>query len=146
MSDKPNIRVGVGAVVFRDQEVLLVKRGKPPLEGQWSLPGGGLEFGESVRAATLREIKEETNVEARLLSILDVYDVLPRNDHPRAENQIVIVDYVAEWVSGTPRAGDDAVDAEFVDFDGAIDRVSWAVTREAIRHAAKIRAALAAAP
>lgn len=133
------ISVGVGAVVFRGDDVLVIKRGKPPFEGEWSIPGGRLELGERVIDAVKREVREETSLAIDIIGLLDVFDALPRKDGDGFSNHTVIIDYVAEWVSGEPVAGDDAAEAEFVSFETAISRFSWDTTRQALRKAAEIR-------
>lgn len=139
MSANENISIGVGAVVFRNEEVLVIKRGKAPLEGHWSIPGGGLEHGETVKDAVRREVREETGLEVALIALLDVFDALPQETDGVFSRHTVIIDYVAEWVSGEPVAGDDAAEAEFVSVDEAISRLSWDVTRQAVRRAMEIR-------
>jgi len=147
MTRDQTIAIGVGAVVFRGDDVLIIKRGKPPFMGQWSIPGGGLEYGEKVTDAVLREVREETRLEVKLIGLLDVFDAIP--DQGQQENDFaqhtVIIDYVAEWVAGEPVAGDDAAEAEFVSMAEAISRLSWDVTRQALRRAADIRARFYAA-
>ena len=136
----PKIKVGVGAVVFRGDEVLIIKRGKPPFMGAWSIPGGGLEYGEILEDAARREVREETGLEIQIVGLLGAYDGLLSDAHGGGfKSHTVIIDYVAEWVSGEPEAGDDAVEAEFVSMDEAISRLSWDVTRQAIVKAVKIR-------
>ena len=98
----------VGVVCLRGQEVLLVRRGKPPMQGAWSLPGGHLEWGETLEAAALRELVEETGVKAELLGLVDVVDGLFG-----ADTHYVLIDYAARWRSGEPQAGDDAAEAMF---------------------------------
>ncbi|MEM9055218.1 MAG: NUDIX hydrolase [Pseudomonadota bacterium] len=104
----------VGVVCLRGDEVLLVRRGTPPKLGEWSIPGGRIEPGEQAKAAALRELREETGVEADLIGLVDVVDAIFEN---RAGDLItrhyVLVDYVARWVSGEPVAGDDAAQAQF---------------------------------
>lgn len=129
------IKVGVGAVVFRDQTALLIKRGKPPFLGQWSIPGGSLNYGETIQAAIIREVREETAIEIRLLGLVGVFEAMP----DVAGAHTVIIDHVAEWISGEPVAGDDAAAAEFVPLEDAIRRVSWDETRTALRQAAEFR-------
>lgn len=140
------IEVSVGAVVFRDDEVLVIKRGRAPFAGHWSIPGGKVEYGERLQDAVRREVREETGLEIEVIALLDVFDATPREANGEFLKHGVIVDYVAEWVSGEPQAGDDAADAEFVDFDTAIARMSWDVTREAITRAAEIRQAVRKGP
>lgn len=135
MSERENISVGVGAVVFRGEDVLVVRRGKQPFEGQWSIPGGALEHGESLMDAARREVREETGVEIDIIALLDVFEILAAAEG----GHLVIIDYVAQWTRGEPRAGDDATEAEFVDIKTAVARLSWDKTRQAIRRAAQIR-------
>ena len=71
-------RLGVSACVWRDGKVLIARRAKPPLKGVWSLPGGHVEWGEALRDAARRELKEETGIEAELETIVDVADVIRR--------------------------------------------------------------------
>jgi 8-oxo-dGTP diphosphatase len=102
----------VGVVCLRGDEVLLIRRGTPPLLGAWSLPGGRVEWGERASDAALRELVEETGVEAELLGLVDVADGL-FGEGAVPERHYVLVDYAARWVAGAPRAGDDAADAAF---------------------------------
>jgi 8-oxo-dGTP diphosphatase len=132
------IRIGVGAVVFRGDDVLLVRRGKEPFKDQWSIPGGGLEHGERLAEAVMREVREETGVEINILGLLDVFEGLPEETgHPH----VVMIDYVAEWISGDPIAADDALEAEFVSLEEAKARLAWDLTRQAVARAAAWRAA-----
>lgn len=140
MASSETITVGVGAVVFRGDTVLVIKRGQPPFEGRWSIPGGKLLHGERVVDGVRREVREETGLEIELLGLLDVFDALPGDPDGDFTSHMVIIDYAAEWVSGEPVAGDDAAEAEFVSIEEAVSRLSWDVTREAIARAAEIRA------
>lgn len=133
------IYVGVGAVVFRDDDVLVIKRGKPPFKGQWSIPGGGVERGEPLIAAVHREVREETSLEIKVLQLLDVFEAMPTDAAGEIFRHTIMVDYVAEWTSGEPIAGDDAAAAEFVSVDEALKRVSWDLTRQAVARAVEIR-------
>lgn len=133
------IFIGVGAVVFRGDDILVIRRGKPPFEGQWSIPGGGLEHGEALEDAVIREVREETGLEIKVLGLLNIYEALPKETG--FPTHTIMIDYVAEWASGEPFAADDAVEAEFVSMDEAISRLSWDVTRQAVREAAEKRRA-----
>ena len=142
MKTKESIVIGVGAVVFRGDDVLVVKRGRPPFEGQWSIPGGRLEHGERVVDAVRREVREETGLEIEIIGLLDVFDALPvqtGNVGDGFSSHTVIIDYAAEWVSGEPVAGDDAAAAEFVSYETALSRFSWDTTRKALAQAREIR-------
>ena len=121
----------VGIVCIRGDEVLLIRRGKPPREGEWSLPGGRIEPGERAVDAALRELREETGVEADIVGLIDVVDGV----FPEAGLHYVLIDYVAIWRSGEPVAGDDAADARFVG-RGEIDvMIDWSETRRIIAQA-----------
>jgi ADP-ribose pyrophosphatase YjhB (NUDIX family) len=99
--------VGVGAVVWKDDGLLLIKRGKPPMEGSWSLPGGHQEPGETVAAAVEREIREETGVAIRIVGLAGVVDLIAREGKDLLYHYTVI-DLVAEWVAGEAKAASDA--------------------------------------
>lgn len=107
----------VGVVCLRGDAVLLIRRGKPPLEDHWSLPGGRIEWGERAADAALRELKEETGCEAQMIGLIDVVDGL-MNRSAAADGDLpwahyVLVDYAARWIVGEPKAGDDAREARF---------------------------------
>jgi 8-oxo-dGTP diphosphatase len=119
----------VGVVCFRTGEVLLVRRGKPPREGEWSLPGGRIEAGETTRAAALRELREETGVEAVLVGLVDVVDAF----FPEA--RYVLVDFAARWRANEPVAGDDAAEARFFPISAISDLGLWSETERVIRAA-----------
>ena len=123
----------VGVVCLRGDAVLLIRRGRPPRQGEWSLPGGRIEPGERAVDAALRELREETGVEAQITGLIDVVDGL----FPEAGRHYVLIDYAARWVSGEPVAGDDAVEARFVALDQVEALVDWAETRRVIALAAE---------
>lgn len=106
----------VGIVCVRNDDVLLIRRGTPPLMGRWSLPGGRIEWGERAADAALRELKEETDCDAVIVGLVDVVDALLSKSGDEATEpwaHYVLVDYAARWTSGEPRAGDDATEARF---------------------------------
>lgn len=110
--DRP--RVAVGALVFQDGRVLLVRRGRPPGAGLWALPGGGIELGESLAQAVEREIREETGVVIRAGAVVHVFDVIERDTQGRVRFHYVIVDLMGAYLGGKTRAGDDAREARWV--------------------------------
>ena len=122
----------VGVVCLRGDSVLLIRRGTPPRQGEWSLPGGRIEPGERAVDAALRELREETGVEAEITGLIDVVDGL----FPEAGRHYVLIDYAARWVSGEPVAGDDALEARFVALDEVERLIAWSETRRIIRLAA----------
>ena len=93
--------VGVGVVVWRGDNVLLIQRGKPPRIGAWSLPGGAQELGETVRETAVREVREETGVEIDVTHLIDVVDTITRDKDGRVRLQYTLVDFAAEWRLGT---------------------------------------------
>ncbi len=125
----------VGVVCLREESVLLIRRGTPPRQGEWSLPGGRIEPGERAVDAALRELREETGVEAEITGLIDVVDGL----FPEAGRHYVLIDYAARWLSGEPVAGDDAMEARFVALDEVEALIDWSETRRIIRIAADTR-------
>jgi len=124
-----------GVVCFRADEVLLVRRGTPPWQDEWSIPGGRVEWGEAASAAALRELREETGVEAELLGLIDVVDGLFLDEDGGGGRHYVLVDYAAVWRSGEPKAGDDAAEACFWPLEEALAKVAWGETARIIRQA-----------
>jgi 8-oxo-dGTP diphosphatase len=112
--------VGVGGVLIEDGRTLLIKRGAEPLLGQWSIPGGTLELGESLQAGVAREMLEETGLEVKVLDMIEAFDRIftdpaaaTDEGKPRPKYHYVIVDYLCERLSGTPQAGSDVTDVAF---------------------------------
>lgn len=110
--DRP--QVAVGAVVFRNDRVLMVRRGKPPAEGLWAVPGGSVELGETLQQAAEREIFEETGVRIQAAEPVLTFDVVERDTAGRVRFHYVVVDMAARFVGGGLRAGDDALEARWV--------------------------------
>jgi len=125
----------VGVICFRDDQVLLIRRGTPPRLGQWSLPGGRIEPGERARDAALRELMEETGITAELGPLIDVVDGI----FPEIGLHYVLIDYLATWRSGEPVAGDDAAEARFWPVAEALGLVDWDETRRIIGMADRMR-------
>jgi 8-oxo-dGTP diphosphatase len=99
--------VGVGGVIVAQGRTLLIRRGHPPLEGEWSIPGGTLEVGESLQEGARREVLEETGIEVRVGELIEVFDRVYRDEEGRIRYHFVIADYFCEAVSGEARAGGD---------------------------------------
>lgn len=116
MNDYPNRPlIGVGVVVFKDDRVLLIRRGKPPREGQWSLPGGRQRLGETVSAAARREVAEEAGIEIAVGGLVDVVDSITRDAAGAVQYHYTLVDVLAEWQAGEVRPGHDAAAVAWAD-------------------------------
>ena len=107
-------RVAVGAVVLKENRVLLVKRDNPPGKGLWAIPGGRVRLGETLQVAAERETREETGVIIRAKDPIYTFDVIERDAHGRIRFHYVIVDLLADYISGQPKPGSDACDARWI--------------------------------
>ena len=112
--------VGIGGVIIEKDRALLIRRGSEPLLGEWSIPGGTLELGESLQQGVARELLEETGIEVRVLELIEVFDrVFLENGSNDTEGKrrlrfhFVIADYLCERLAGEPRAGSDVTDVAF---------------------------------
>jgi len=105
--------VGVGAIIIEDSRVLLVKRAHPPLQAQWSIPGGVLEVGELVREAAIREAREETGLIVEPADLLGVYDRVLRHADGRVQYHYVLVDFLCRRTGGELRAASDAAEVRW---------------------------------
>jgi 8-oxo-dGTP diphosphatase len=106
--------LGVGGVVIHGNRVLLIRRGREPLKGEWSIPGGMLELGESLEDGVKREVLEETGLKVRPLKVLTVFDRIQKNGE-RVQYHYVIVDYVCRPTGGRLKSGSDVLDARWVE-------------------------------
>ncbi len=109
--------VGIGIVVLRDNAVLLVRRGRPPNAGMWSLPGGAQELGETAERAARRELLEEAGLTVGPLHLAAHVDSIDRDGDGRVRYHYTIIDFAALWVAGEPHAGSDVSDAVWADLD-----------------------------
>ncbi len=134
--------VGLGVVVLKPTmagpRVLLVKRGKPPRAGQWSIPGGRQKLGETLRAAAVREVLEETGVEAEIAQLLDVVDSISHDDGGRVRYHYSLIDFLAFWRTGEPRGASDASEARWADPGDLADFALWAETKRVIARALEL--------
>ena len=134
--------VGVGVVVCQDDRVLLVRRGKAPGKGNWSLPGGAQELGETVFEAARREVLEETSVSVEVLGLVDVVDSIRRDPSGKIQYHYTLVDVAAEWRSGEAKPLDDAADVSWVDRNRLDGHDLWSETARVIELAFEMREAL----
>ena len=130
--------VGVGGIIFQEESVLLIRRGREPALGQWSIPGGVVDLGESLEKAVVREILEETGIEAEPLALVKVLDRIFRDREGRVAYHYVLVDFLCGYKKGEVRAGSDALEARFIPI-AELDALSVIpVTREVIHQAADL--------
>lgn len=136
---KPPI-AAVGAVIRNDRgEIVLIRRGQEPRRGEWSIPGGRLEWGESVRDAIVREVREETGLEVEVAGLIDVVDSVTRDGSGEAVRHYVLIDFLVRHVSGTLRAGSDAAEARWVAYAALDEYALWTETRRIIDASARMR-------
>ena len=105
--------IGVGAVIVEQNRVLLIRRGQPPLLGEWSLPGGVLECGETLREAVVREAREETGLAVEPGEMLGVYERIIRDEEKRLRYHYVLIDFLCRPMGGDLKAGSDAADVRW---------------------------------
>jgi 8-oxo-dGTP diphosphatase len=105
--------IGIGVVAFRGDDVLLVRRGKPPRKGEWSIPGGAQHIGETAEQAARRELREEAGIEVGPLSLAVVVDAFEKDSAGRTRFHYTIIDFAGEWASGDVVAGDDVTEARW---------------------------------
>jgi len=124
--------VAVGAVILDDNRVLLVQRGQEPLKGEWSLPGGVVELGETLEAALTREVREETSLDVIVGPVVDVLDSIRRDAAGRAEYHYIIIDYACRVRGGTSTSASRGTDADDVRWVPVGDLERYGVTTTAI--------------
>src|SRR5579872_1184850 len=106
--------VGVGGILIRRDRILMVQRGKEPLKGWWSLPGGAVEAGESLKDAICREMMEETGLAIKPLRVFEIFERIMRDTQGRPEYHYVLIDYICRATGGELRPGDDVCAVDWV--------------------------------
>lgn len=129
--------VGVGVVVIKGDQVLLVRRSKPPVANAWSIPGGAQELEEGVKDAARREVREETAVTVAELHLLDVIDYMDQDARGATIHHYTLVDFAARYLSGAICPGDDAERACWAPLDRLVEYNLWHETENVIRKAAQ---------
>ena len=107
--------LGVGALIFEDEKILLVERGKEPLKGYWSLPGGIVETGEKLEEAIRREVEEETGLDVEPYAMFEIFERIMPDPEGRPEYHYVLIDYLCRRLSGEPAAATDVSRVEWVE-------------------------------
>lgn len=126
-------QLGCGAIVRRDDAILLVKRGRAPRAGQWAIPGGRVKAGETLCAAVAREVLEETGITIRVGEMVYQMEYIEHDTDGALAFHYVVLDYAAEYLHGEPCAGDDAAEAAWVGFNQVLQLPLTDTTREALR-------------
>jgi 8-oxo-dGTP diphosphatase len=106
--------LAVSAVVVRDGEFLAVRRARPPMQGLFTLPGGGVEAGESLAEAACREVREETGLITEAVALAGYREVITRDDAGRVQRHFVILSFAARWVAGEPRLNEELLEARWM--------------------------------
>lgn len=113
--DRPLL--GVGAIIVQDDRILLVRRANPPLQGEWSIPGGLVEAGETIEEAVIREVREETGLEIQPMKLVEVFERILRDKDARVQYHFVLIDYLCRVVSGKAQARSDVSESAWVTAD-----------------------------
>lgn len=121
----PRPIVGIGIVVLRPGAVLVTRRGKPPNEGSWALPGGAQKLGETAEQAARRELREETGLEVGPLLLAGQVDSITRDPEGRVRYHYTIVDFAAAWTGGIAWPNSDATAARWVQFGDIGEVLTW---------------------
>ncbi|MBV9247980.1 MAG: NUDIX hydrolase [Acetobacteraceae bacterium] len=130
--------VGIGVIVFKQDQVLLVRRGKPPNAGSWTLPGGAQEVGESVEEAARRELLEETGLIVGQLHFAAHVDNIRRDKDGRVQFHYTILDFATWWLAGEPIAASDVTEAAWVSLDRLKEFKLWSEAYRVIEVARRL--------
>jgi len=117
---------------------VLIRRGKEPRKDQWSIPGGHLEWGESLHEALLREVHEETGLSVELVGLIDTVDLITEDGSGNITRHYVLIDFAVRAIGGELRAGSDAAEARWVPFSQIDDYPLWSETRRIIEESKRV--------
>lgn len=131
--------VGVGATVFRNDQVLLIRRGNPPLYGDWSLPGGRVKEGEDLKKALRREIREECSIDIEVGDLITEFEYIERDRRDRVKYHYVVFDFKAQYVRGKLVRASDALEVRWVPLEQLKEFEVTDKVREVIQEGAKMR-------
>jgi 8-oxo-dGTP diphosphatase len=107
----------VGAIIMQDERILLVRRSNPPLQGEWSIPGGLFETGETTKEAIVREVREETGLEIEVVRLAEVFERIVRDRESRVQYHFVLIDYLCQVIAGEAHAASDVSEVRWVRTD-----------------------------
>lgn len=131
--------VGVGVIVWKDDRLLLIRRGRAPRLGQWSLPGGAQHLGETVFMAAAREVLEETGLTVRPTEVVTIADAITRDGAGAVQYHYTLIEVAAEWEAGEAAAMDDALAVRWVTVEEVAALVPWDETDRVVRLAESLR-------
>ena len=127
--------VGVGAIIFDEGQVVLVRRGRPPAYGEWSLPGGAVELGETLEEALIREVSEEVGLEVEVMELIAVLDRVFLDEEGRVKYHYVLMDFLCRSIGGTLQASSDVLSSSRVPLEALAEYQLRRQTREVIDRA-----------
>jgi 8-oxo-dGTP diphosphatase len=113
--DRPLL--GVGAIIVRDQQILLVRRSNPPMQGEWSIPGGLVETGETTKEAIIREVQEETGLKIDVIKLAEVFERILRDRESRVQYHFVLIDYLCQVIAGEAHPASDVSEVRWIKRD-----------------------------
>jgi 8-oxo-dGTP diphosphatase len=131
--------IAVGVVVFKEDKILLIQRNKPPKAAEWSIPGGAQDLGEKLKDTAAREVREETSIVIKNITLIDVVDFIKRDDNENIQYHYSLIDYMADYGRGDLQAADDAIDAKWVSINDLNAYNLWSETVKLINNAVRMR-------
>ncbi len=131
--------VGIGAIVLgKGTKILMIKRGKPPRINTWSLPGGAQKLGETIYEAAVREVREETGIQVKIIGLIDVVDFIHRDQDGSVQYHYTLVDFLARPIGGALAASGDAIDANWFEINAVYGMELWSETKRIIKLAVEM--------